>query len=148
MAQLCETQQHLSLLCIKYHFRKRNDKCMVNVWNKRRKSGKLIVYEPIGFSLHIFMKKVWKSHTSYVQYKGSLYANFTEPCSVYIPRKLEIRRSYMSSNILYKSFKHKQCYQHSNSFCLTLSLPLFWEIRSLVATFIKQFKALHYFKSS
>ena len=29
------------------------------------------------------------------------YMQVTEPCSVYIPRKIEIRRSYMRSNRLY-----------------------------------------------
>ena len=42
------------------------------------------------------------------------YVQVTEPCSVYLPNKIEIRRSYMRSNRLYTYIiflaKNMKCY--------------------------------------
>ena len=54
--------------------------------------------------LHILMKhfenRIWVVYNIKVH-----YVQVTEPCSIYLPKKMEIRRSYMRSHRLYKTWK-------------------------------------------
>ena len=69
--------------------------------------------------LHILMKnsenRIWVMYNIKVH-----YVKVTEPCSVYLPRKIEICRSYMRSNRLY-----------SETAFINRNANYFWSIKTL-----------------